>query len=154
MKYIELLDEVERGARFSVDFKKRELKVNGKKIDLVQLEMEDCHKLRKDPLGQISALYSVYKHSVPSERSESRRRNHFKALPEKDLSDSDMMYSPPRETARFTLEASVLLAIAHGWLVWDDETMGKWFWQSPADKDLVILKEWVAGQPKATCYKL
>ena len=25
----------------------------------------------------------------------------------------------------------------------DPETMGKWFWQSEKDKDLVILRKWV-----------
>ena len=30
-----------------------------------------------------------------------------------------------------------------GGFTWNPETMGKWFWQSEKDKDLVILRKWV-----------
>lgn len=97
---------------------------------------------------EIEWLYRNYKHSVPSERSESKRKRYFNALKEKDLSDSDMLYGEPREVARFKLEAYVLFCIALGIFVWDEEMMGKWFWQSECDKDLVILREWV--EPELT----
>ena len=62
---------------------------------------------------------------------------------ENDLSDTDMLYGELREVARFKLEAYVLFCIALGVFVWDEERMGKWFWQSKEDKDLVILRQWV-----------
>lgn len=62
---------------------------------------------------------------------------------ENDLSDTDMLYGELREVARFELEAYVLFCIALGVFVWDEERMGKWFWQSEEDKDLVILRQWV-----------
>jgi hypothetical protein len=33
-----------------------------------------------------------------------------------------------------------------GLFKWDEETMGKWFWQSKKDKDLVILRQWIEGK--------
>ena len=62
---------------------------------------------------------------------------------ENDLSDTDMLYGELREVARFKLEAYVLFCIVLGVFVWDEERMGKWFWQSEEDKDLVILRQWV-----------
>lgn len=86
--------------------------------------------------------YRDYKHSVPSERSESHRRSYFKALPEKELSDEDMMYGMSREFARYGLESFILAMIMCGAFKWKEE-WGTWFWQSPNDKDLVILRKWV-----------
>lgn len=88
------------------------------------------------------APYQQYKHSIPSERSESHRRSYFKALPEKDLSDHDMLYGVSREVARCQLEVFVLLMLFDGQLQWQSK-WGSWFWQSPNDKDLVILRQWV-----------
>ena len=30
--------------------------------------------------------------------------------------------------------------------VWDEEIMGKWFYQRPSDPDLIILRSWVEGK--------
>ena len=51
-------------------------------------------------------------------------------------------YLANREKAQFELELYVLCQILNG-LKWESEKMGKWFWQSKMDKDLVILKKWV-----------
>lgn len=144
MKASEIAQMVSDGAKFAINFQKRTCSVNGK----VLVSDHDDIKLGlsvEEILETIEFLYGIYKHSVPSERSESHRRCYFKALPEKDLSDEDMMYGERRETARFNLEFYVLSALISGELKWDDE-WGSWFWQSTADKDLVILREWV--EPK------
>ena len=140
MTYDEIIKAVEDGAKFTINFQKRTCRVNGKLIDL-----SDCNfpPLRDEVIiKQIEELYDNYKHSVPSERSESHRRHYFKALPEKELSDEDMMYGERREVARCKLELYVVLCLFEGQLTWHDE-WGTWFWQSDKDKDLIILRDWI-----------
>lgn len=75
---------VELGSRFTVNFEKRTLRLDGKLVSL-----DDVNVLPLNGsvmLREIEGYYQQYKHSIPSERSESHRRSYFKALPEKDLS--------------------------------------------------------------------
>lgn len=146
MKYSELTTKVERGASFSINFKKRELRINKKLIDLKSIEWQTEDEIYfNGGLNNLYPFYYAYKHSVPSERSERASKHYFKALSVKELSDNDFMYGMPRELARFHLEMALLYEIVFGNLKWDDQTMGTWFWQSPDDKDFIILKEWVIG---------
>ena len=140
------IKRVRKGARFKVSFQTRTLIVGGKKvIDNGKFEGElgigqvPCERA----LAYIEDLYAQYKHSVPSERSERKRRKYFKALPEDDLNDEDMIYETLRDIAQIVLELTVLCFILNDSLIWNEEKMGRWFWQSPNDKDLVILREWV-----------
>lgn len=141
--------KVSEGARFSIDFVTRTMKVNGKTvIDHGKYEgilWYDSTTCLMDVMGVLEYLYERYKHSRPSERSESRSRNYFTALMEKDLDDDDMLYGIPREEARFMLEFSVLAYILTGKLKWQ-ERWGNWFWQSKNDKDFIILRKWVDGE--------
>lgn len=140
MTYEEIIKAVEDGAKFTINFQKRTCRLNGKQVDL-----SDCNfpPLRDDVImAQIEELYANYKHSVPSERSESHRRYYFKALPEKSLSDEDMMYGEQREVARCKLELYIVLCLFEGQLKWNP-SWGNWFWQSDKDKDLVILRDWI-----------
>lgn len=131
---------VRDGAKFTINFQKRTCRVNGK---VVNIEVRSNPKVTtEDVLETIEFLYEYYKRSVPSERSESHRRYYFKALPEKDLTDEDMMYGDNREVERFKLEFFVLGSIISGKLIWKEE-WGSWFWQSPTDKDLIILRDWI-----------
>lgn len=143
--YQEAVQTVEKGAGFSVDFPSRTLKVGGKQI--IQdgkyegsLGVEPCTEA--EFLSRVERLYHIYKHSVPSERSERRLKRYFKALPERELSDDAMLYGRRRDRAQIELELYLLCQILHG-LKWNPDTMGRWFWQSPTDKDLVILRQWV-----------
>lgn len=143
--YQEAVQAVEQGARFSVDFLSRSLKLNGKQIILNgkyegSLGVEPCTEA--EFLSRVEELYRIYKHSVPSERSESKVRQYFRALPEKELSDEAMLYGERRDTAQIELELFLLCQILNGF-TWNSETMGRWFWQSKNDKDLVILRAWV-----------
>lgn len=148
MIYEEIIKAVENGAKFTVNFQKRTCKVNGK---VVVNDMQYEGFLGKYPstedeiISKIEQLYQEYKHSVPSERSESHRRYYFKALPEKELSDEDMMYGEQREVARCRLELYVLFCIILSRLTWNP-SWGTWFWRSENDKDLIILKDWI--EPK------
>lgn len=143
MTYEEIISEVEDGAKFAINLTKRTMRLHGKVVDL-----SDCETppMKDFPLmTQIECLYELYKHSVPSERSESHRKHYFKALPEKSLTDVDMMFGEQREVARCRLELFILLVIADGRLTWQEE-WGSWFYQSPNDKDFVILRDWVESR--------
>lgn len=139
--FASVMEEAINGARISVDFKKRNLKINGKLVvESGNSEYESHLYVEEWFLKSVEDFYRQYKHSVPSERSEGKRRRYFNALPEWELSDEDMMYGIPREVAQAQLELYVLCHILQG-LKWD-ESWGKWFWQSKNEPDLVLLREW------------
>lgn len=138
-----LIEAVAEGAKWSVDFKSRSIKVDGKylvengKYNVVT----GTERYPSDQfLWHVEKAYDLYKHSIPSERSESKGRKYFRALSERELADEDMMYGVPRDMAQAELEGFVLCSMLEG-VTWD-ESWGKWFWQSPNDKDLVLLREW------------
>lgn len=136
---------VEDGAKFTVDFRSRSLKLNGKYLiedGRYEGELGILLCSGEEFLANVEELYYRYKHSVPSERSEGKSRRYFTALPERELDDQAMLYGERRDKAQIELELYVLCQILNG-LEWVPETMGKWFWQSKADKDLVILRQWV-----------
>ena len=83
----------------------------------------------------IEQLYDIYKHSIPSERTMNRTPR-FKALPECELGEDDMLYGVPREQAERDLEDALKGFAMPG-------TAGSWFWQSEKDRDLVVLRSWV-----------
>lgn len=134
------------GARFCVDFGSRTLTVGKKKL-IDNGEYEGKLGVSFQPfeqvVSQIEHLYAQYKHSVPSERSENKKRRYFKAVKEHELTDADMVYGMPRDEAQIRLELYVLCMILNGSLVWNEDKAGTWFWQSSKDKDLIILRQWV-----------
>ena len=138
-----ITEAVAEGAKWKVDFKERSIKVNGK--FLVEkgvyniLTGIDCYPPDQF-LWHVEKAYEVYKHSIPSERSEGKGRKYFRALSEQDLADEDMLYGAPRDMAQAELEGFILCSMLEG-VTWQEE-WGKWFWQSPNDKDLVLLREW------------
>lgn len=144
--YQTVLDSIINGARFRIDFKSRTLVVNRKRIinngvydgNLMIEKAADIQSFLKE----LERLYAWYKHSVPSERSVGKQHLYFKALPESELTDEDMLYGQGREVQQFRLEMYILCQLIYG-LVWDERQMGKWFWQSKKDKDLVILRDWL-----------
>ena len=140
MTYEEIIKAVGDGAKFTINFEKRTMRLNRKVVDLSDTIFPALKG--RTPIRMIECLYKIYKHSIPSERSKSHRRYYFKALREKELSDSDMMYGDRREVARCRLELYVLLCLYQGQLTWDKK-WGTWFWQSDKDKDLIILRDWI-----------
>lgn len=98
-------------------------------------------------LHMIRELYKNYKYSLPSERSDNKRRKYFKALPMEELTDGQLMVAERREITQAALEGLVLCLIVSGQLVWDEDVMqGKWFYQSKSDPDFVLLRSWVEGK--------
>ena len=147
--YEELLSRIEQGEKFSINFEKRNMKV-GKDWLIKNGECETGRILYgRNPiqiLELVESYYEDYKYSCPSERSDSKRKGYFKALPIDELSDEEMVCGEPREYAQAKLEGFILCAILMGHFKWDEETMGKWYWQSKQDKDLVILRQWIEGR--------
>lgn len=145
--YEQALAKVENGSRFRVNFQNRSLKIDGKYvIKDGKYDGELGVELTDSPLEQITQLYTRYQHSLPSERSENKRKCYFKSLPEHLLNDEDMLYGRSREYTQIALELYVLGAILNGSLKWDDFAKGLWFWQSPENKDLILLREWIEPQ--------
>ena len=98
-------------------------------------------------LWNVEQLYKRYKYSLPSERSDNKRRHYFKALHMEEITDEQLIVAERREVSQAALEGFVLCMIVGGQLVWDEEIMqGKWFWQSKNDSNLVLLRSWVEGK--------
>ena len=154
--YAELIERVENGESFSIDFEKRNMKV-GKTYLIKNGEYDETKELFStlydEPyslqvvLHMIRELYRNYKYSLPSERSDIKRKKYFKALSVDELTDEQLMRADKRETTQAALEGFVLCSIIAGHLVWDETIMGgKWFYQRPSDPDLVILRSWIESK--------
>lgn len=113
--YEQALAKVENGSRFRVNFQNRSLKIDGKYvIKDGKYDGELGVELTDSPLEQITQLYTRYQHSLPSERSENKRKCYFKSLPEHLLNDEDMLYGRSREYTQIALELYVLGVILNG----------------------------------------
>lgn len=150
--YNELLERVSNGENFSIDFENQTMKIGNTKIidngvyDENRILYTDALLEMSDVLAFLEVLYRNYKYSIPSERSENKRRKYFKALPIEDVPDELLMTAERREVAQAKLEGFVLCMVLEGQLYWDEEELGKWFYQSVNDPDLVILKSWIENK--------
>ena len=143
--YEELIQKVEDGEAFHIDFEKRTMRVGKQKL-IDNGKYDDEKKLIEfdgDVVKTIHELYQNYKYSLPSERSDSKRKKYFKALSIEEIPDELLMAAERREIAKARLEGFILCIVLDGQFVWDEEKLGKWFWQSQNDADLVILKSWI-----------
>ena len=64
-----------------------------------------------------------------------------------EISDTQLMKAERREVAQARLEGYILCVILEKKFVWNEDIMGKWFWQSKGYHDLVILKKWIEKGP-------
>ena len=116
--YEELIERVENGESFHISFEKQTMKIGRKSINLLEQERKLIeYNESNDVLYDIEELYSKYKHSIPSERSDCKRRQYFKALPADKLTDAQMVYGERREVAQAALEGFILCAVLSGHLV-------------------------------------
>lgn len=143
----EAQEKVHNGSTFRIDFIKRNLLIDNKYI-IKEGKYEgnlgvDTPMPVNSLIENIEEYYMQYRHSVPSARSESKYRKYFRALPEHKLDEQDMLYGENREIAQLRLELYILISIMNGDLVWDEFAKDKWFWQSPTQPSLVILKQWI-----------
>lgn len=148
--YEELIQRVSDGETFHIDFEKRSMKIGKKKV--IDHGKYDENRVLFKPLAftemygvlkTIEELYKNYKYSLPSERSDNKRKKYFKALPVEKIPDAMLFTAERREVAQAKLEGFILCTILNGDFVWNKATMGKWFWESKNDPDLVILKKWI-----------
>lgn len=145
--YEELIKRVSEGETFYIDFEKRTMKI-GKQTIIDNGKYDDSRELIEFEglaLKTIYELYQDYKYSLPSERSDSKRRKYFKALSVDELSDEHLMYAERREVEQSRLEGFILCTVLAGKFTWD-ESFGSWFWQSQNDADLVILRSWIENK--------
>ena len=133
MSIEELLDKVEQGWKVTVNFATKQIKLNGKEIEVNAATVDDAY-------NEIEKLYANYKVSYPSEHSR-KYYDYFKALSVEELSMNELVNGEERTLARARLEVSFLAWVLNGSLKWYDDS--KWFWQSKSDPELIILKEWV-----------
>lgn len=140
------IDAVSNGEKFKVNLEKRNLQVGSEYLIKDGKYEGALHNEVGFSISKLEELYELYKHSRPSERSENKQRKYFKALKLNELEEDDMLYGDDRESAQLMLELYLLCWILSGTFVWDEESMGKWFWQSQNDKDLVILRSWIDGK--------
>ena len=142
--YEELIERVENGECFCVDFEKQTIKIGKKKVNLLDPERKLMRYVDKNEIvSDIELLYKNYKYSMPSERSDKKRRTYFKALPVDRLTDAQLVCGVSRELAQARLEGFILCAVLSGHLMWEDFNTDGWFWQSQNENDLVILKSWI-----------
>ena len=148
----ELVERVSNGETFHIDFEKRTMKVgNGFLIKNGEYDtskylfsMEDDSSFTIDIILQmIDCLYKSYKYSIPSKRSDSKRKVYFKACSMTEIPDDILLAAERREIAQSKLEGFILCMILEGRFVWDEKKLGKWFYQSNEGSDLVILRKWI-----------
>lgn len=144
MKYDQktILHAINKGVPFRFDFEERTLRLGRKNLTANDIDTSGFSDA--DPVTHLEELYTLYKKSIPSRRNDAKNSRYFVALPEKELSDEDLMYGEDREKAQGTLELHVLLCILTNAIDWkNDPAFGKkWFWKSSADPHLVLLRKW------------
>ena len=145
------LERVCNGEEFHIDFEQRTLKVGQHKLieggeyDVSKILYNEKFDNPQSLLDRVRELYVAYKFSLPSERSDKKRRKYFKALSSDELTDAQLICGVQREIAQYMVEAFILCAILNEDFVWDEKTHGKWFYQDPLEPDLVIRKIWITN---------
>ena len=139
--YDEIINSVSSGSVFNVDLKKKVLQLDKNNVPLGNISVNISSS--EDMLSTIHKLFERYKYSVPSERSEGKRRRYFKALKLSEIDYDDFMFGEGRDTAQIKLELYVLLSSIYYKNFWEEIFKEHFFYQSDKDKDLIILKDWV-----------
>ena len=139
--YDEIINSVSSGSVFNVDLKKKVLQLDKNNIPLDNISVDISSS--EDMLSTIHKLFERYKYSVPSERSEGKRRRYFKALKLSEIEYDDFMFGEGRDTAQIKLELYVLLSSIYHQDFWEEIFKEHFFYQSDKDRDLIILKDWV-----------
>ena len=139
--YDEIINSVSSGSVFNVDLKKKVLQLDKNNVPLDNINVNISSS--EDMLSTIHKLFERYKYSVPSERSEGKKRRYFKALKLSEIEYDDFMFGEGRDTAQIKLELYVLLSSIYHKDFWEEIFKEQFFYQSDKDKDLIILKDWV-----------
>ena len=140
-----LQDALDDGIPVKISFEKNEMIIGKRKI-ISNGVSEYGFKIPSDdtPIETIEMLYSNYLTSMPSERSERKRKKYFYAKPFTELTDEELCFGEQRDQAMGLLEGWILIAKLNGSLIWQDDS--KWFWKSNRYPSLVLLKKWIKGE--------
>lgn len=166
--YSKLIEEINKGAWFRCDLKKKSLWIGRKQyvkegvctdenlnfineddllviIPMIEYEYEDdmeelFSKITiENSWDIVDGLYNIYRWSVPSAKT--KDSGYFKAVESSKLTEEQLAYGVKRNEAKAILEGYVLLASLQGLLTWQNDK--HWFWQSKVNRDLIVLKEWI-----------
>lgn len=137
-----ILSAIREGVPFRFDFENRSVRLGRKTLTAEMIDTRSFDP--KDPIVTLEVLYALYRKSVPSRRNDAKKSRYFVALPEKELSDQDLMYGEDRDYAQGALELHLLLCILTGAIDWNarEDFKGKWFWKSETHPDLILLRRW------------
>lgn len=145
--YDTVIEQVSNGARFSVDFKKRTLRINGRIVDLKDKPLGvPVHPILEGWLEEVEDRYDAYKYSRPTKTSMAKERKaKFKALSVAELIKEcghDALSNPKsRDVAQAELEIFILFSLVNGSFNPDELFTKDWFFQG-TDKSLIIRKDW------------
>jgi len=145
--YQTVISKVGDGAHCGVDFKKRTLRLDNKRVDLTAapLGIEEFSSL-DEWLDRVEDLYDAYKYSRPTKSSAAReRRTKFKALSAKELvaeCGHGALGNPlSRDVAQAALEVFILLSLVNGSFIPDELFAKDWFYQG-GDKSFIMREDW------------
>ena len=101
--YEELVRRVSDGESFYISLEKRQMKIGKEPIVVCNGVYDVTRKLINDDdltdinavLRKIEHLYQNYKYSLPSERSDNKRKKYFKALPMEEITDEQQKQLVP-----------------------------------------------------------
>ena len=146
MTYQEIIEKVGQGARFSVDFKTRSLRINGKEVDIQDSEGVEKFTDLDEWLDKVEDLYDDYKYSRPTKSSMNKeRKTKFKALGVSELvkecGHGALSNPQSRDEAQAALEVFILFSLINGSFNPEDLFAKDWFYQG-TDKTLIIRKDW------------
>ena len=137
-----LFDEVSQEKPFYINIKKRTIKVN-KKYLIKEGVIQNGYTINlsnRDPYEVIQVNYEIFKTSRPDRNC---KRSYFKAKSSDELTDKEFVIGESRSLAQAILEGYIVCAIVTNKMYWKNPK--HWYWVSPRDKDLILLREWVLG---------
>jgi hypothetical protein len=129
----------EKGEPVFIDLKKKTAWVKGAKIISDGKNETSLPLLEDEPpdfFSRTEELYNEYEHSY---FDRSYKPSKYFKKPEQKL-DTWQGQLIPRSVAKIRLEAWILLNALSGKTQLPE---GQWYWQSPNDRDLVLLKNWL-----------
>ena len=139
-----MLKGIAYGLPYSIDFKTRSAKVGSNyviKNGISKYEIPKFEGTTDEFIAELERLYEQFMYSIPSERSENKRRKYFKGKEIDEISLEKLGLGVDRETASFLVEMSILCQTIHGFN-WQTDVEGKFYWYSRHFRDFVIMKDW------------
>jgi len=126
---------VSSGANVITDLKEHTVIAKGEYMNLDNLQTMS----RDESIKLIEELHNIFHNSVP-DKDETRVSYPFPTNRHPLMKDT--LSSHSRRQAAVLLEAAIILSAKSGSVSFENLAQGKWFWQHPNNRRLVLLKEW------------